>query len=140
MPVRLQDEISHGETRCVQILAVSAKTGEGIPELCRAIAKTLEGAGAENGVAAGSGGGANGGESEDTGPGTLRQKELIDAALDSTEEALALAGKAGPDEPAPLDIIAPLLRAAVDALGEITGEVSTADILETMFSRFCVGK
>jgi len=28
----------------------------------------------------------------------------------------------------------------LNALGEITGEVSTADILEEMFSRFCVGK
>ncbi|MDR0662790.1 MAG: hypothetical protein LBF80_01745 [Spirochaetaceae bacterium] len=36
--------------------------------------------------------------------------------------------------------MAPCLRSAVDSLGEITGEVSTADILEAMFSRFCVGK
>jgi tRNA modification GTPase len=40
----------------------------------------------------------------------------------------------------PLDLIAPSLREAVNALGEITGEVSTADILEAMFSRFCIGK
>jgi tRNA modification GTPase len=69
------------------------------------------------------------------GPGTVRQKELIDTSLALVEEALALAGR---EEP--LDIIAPLLRSAINALGEITGEVSTADILEQMFSRFCVGK
>ena len=51
------------------------------------------------------------------------------------EEALRRA-----DAAEPLDLIAPMLREAVNALGEITGEVSTADILETMFSRFCVGK
>ena len=51
------------------------------------------------------------------------------------KEALAMA-----DNGEHLDIIAPLFRSAVDALGEITGEVSTAEILETMFSRFCVGK
>ncbi|MDR1319550.1 MAG: hypothetical protein LBJ90_07985 [Treponema sp.] len=39
-----------------------------------------------------------------------------------------------------LELIAAPLREAVNCLGEITGEVSTADILELMFSRFCVGK
>ncbi|GAB1482141.1 hypothetical protein MASR2M78_09560 [Treponema sp.] len=64
-----------------------------------------------------------------------RQKALIDTALNATKEALDLA-----DTRHPLDLIAPALREAIDALGEITGDVSTADILETMFSRFCVGK
>jgi tRNA modification GTPase len=67
--------------------------------------------------------------------GTERQKKLVDAAVSALEEALALARR---EEP--LDLIAPLLREAVNSLGEITGEVSTADILEEMFSRFCVGK
>jgi tRNA modification GTPase len=69
------------------------------------------------------------------GPGTVRQKELIDSALASVGEALSLS-----DQEEVLDIIAPLFRAAVNALGEITGEVFTADILEVMFSKFCVGK
>ena len=67
--------------------------------------------------------------------GTIRQKNLVDAASSLLEEALALTEN---DEP--LDLIAPLLREAVNSLGEITGEVSTADILEEMFSKFCVGK
>jgi tRNA modification GTPase len=29
---------------------------------------------------------------------------------------------------------------ALDALGEITGEVTSAELLEKMFSSFCVGK
>jgi len=40
----------------------------------------------------------------------------------------------------PGDAVAVDLKEALDALGEITGEVTAADILETMFSRFCVGK
>jgi tRNA modification GTPase len=32
------------------------------------------------------------------------------------------------------------LREALEALGRITGEVVTQDILEEIFSRFCVGK
>ena len=107
------------------LLAVSAKTGEGIPALTVSIAGLLE--------AASGASGAEGGEA--AGPGSSRQKELIDSSLSSVEEALALS-----DKGEPLDIIAPLFRSAVNALGEITGDVYSADILEVMFSRFCVGK
>jgi len=107
------------------VISVSARTGEGLNNLYTAIvsAVTLEAAPerafSEPAVSV----------------GTVRQKNLVDTACSALEEALALAEK---EEP--LDIIAPLLREAVNALGEITGEVSTADILEEMFSRFCVGK
>jgi tRNA modification GTPase len=114
------------------LLAVSAKTGEGVPELLRSITGLLETAPLQE-VPPGLSG--EPGAGPGTGPGSLRQKELIDSALAAIEEALALAGR---EEP--LDIIAPLFRSAVNALGEITGEVSSADILEAMFSRFCVGK
>jgi tRNA modification GTPase len=40
----------------------------------------------------------------------------------------------------PLDIIAEDIREALSALGQITGEVTTEDMLAQMFSRFCVGK
>ena len=40
----------------------------------------------------------------------------------------------------PADCTASDLRGAVDALGEITGETATEDLLETIFSQFCVGK
>ncbi|MDR3335274.1 MAG: tRNA uridine-5-carboxymethylaminomethyl(34) synthesis GTPase MnmE [Treponema sp.] len=105
------------------VFGISAKTGEGIPELTALIAAALSNPGAalERELA--------------SGIGSDRQKALIDLAAASLEEALALA-----DQMRPLDIIAPLLREGVNALGEITGEVSTADILEVMFSRFCVGK
>jgi len=32
------------------------------------------------------------------------------------------------------------LRSAMDCLGEITGEITTEDILGRIFSKFCVGK
>jgi tRNA modification GTPase len=106
------------------IISVSARTGEGLNDLYAAIIsavkpETPEGIFGEPAVSI----------------GTVRQKNLVDDACRALEEALALAEK---EEP--LDLIAPLLREAVNALGEITGEVSTADILEEMFSRFCVGK
>ncbi len=66
---------------------------------------------------------------------SLRQKNLLEAASQSllhVEEGLA----AG----VPIDAIALDLQEAIHALGEITGEVTSADILEQVFTGFCVGK
>lgn len=66
---------------------------------------------------------------------SLRQRDLLQRAweaLDKTKSAAAAE--------APLDAAAMELRDALDALGEITGEVSSADILNNIFSNFCVGK
>jgi len=103
-------------------LAVSAKTGEGIPALMSKIQSSLEEIYQKPAAPR-------------PGIGTERQKELIEGALQALKKALELsaAGEA-------LDIIAIFLREAVENLGAITGEVSTDDILEAMFSRFCVGK
>jgi len=38
------------------------------------------------------------------------------------------------------ELLATDLRAAIDGLGEITGETTTEDILDVIFSSFCVGK
>jgi tRNA modification GTPase len=38
------------------------------------------------------------------------------------------------------DLLAPHLRNALQHLGEVTGEVTTDDLLENIFSRFCIGK
>jgi tRNA modification GTPase len=105
------------------LISVSAKTGEGLDGLYAALASAIHGQTAqiEHDLSAAI--------------GTQRQKKLVDVSAAALEEALALARR---EEP--LDLIAPLLREAVNALGEITGEVSTADILEEMFKRFCVGK
>jgi tRNA modification GTPase len=107
-------------------ISISAKTGEGIAELTAAIVKAA-GIQAEEATASG--------ETQDPALGSVRQKNLVEAAASALEHALTLA-----EQQEPLDLIAPLLREAVNSLGEITGEVSTADILEEMFSRFCVGK
>ena len=108
-------------------ISISAKTGEGIQELSEAIAAAIQ---LQSDRAPDD---AN--TSQNAALGTARQKVLVDSACTAVKEAILLA-----DRQEPLDLIAPLLRDAVNSLGEITGEVSTADILEEMFSRFCVGK
>jgi len=108
-------------------ISVSAKTGEGLAQIHAAISSIIQEQGTTQPTLQ---------DAPITAAvGTQRQKALVDAAISALEEALALAQK---EEP--LDLIAPLIREAVNSLGEITGEVSTADILEEMFSRFCVGK
>lgn len=66
---------------------------------------------------------------------STRQKTLLERCLESLinfEDSLR--------QGLSLDILALDLKEALDALGEITGEVSNADMLREMFSRFCVGK
>jgi len=38
------------------------------------------------------------------------------------------------------DFLASDIRRALYALGEITGEITTDDLLENIFSKFCIGK
>jgi tRNA modification GTPase len=103
-------------------LPLSAETGEGFPALEAELEARLRS-----------------GESGE-GEGELfidsaRQKRLLEGAL----EALKRAGEGLRGE-VPLDMVAPELREALDRLGEITGEVTSADILQQIFSDFCVGK
>jgi len=66
---------------------------------------------------------------------SMRQKKLLEEA----REALGRYSQALLDG-MPMDMAAVDLTDALNALGEITGEVSSADVLERMFSNFCVGK
>ncbi|RLC09689.1 MAG: tRNA uridine-5-carboxymethylaminomethyl(34) synthesis GTPase MnmE, partial [Deltaproteobacteria bacterium] len=50
------------------------------------------------------------------------------------------AASEGFKESRPSELIAIDIREALDALGEITGSTTTEDILEQIFSRFCIGK
>jgi len=57
-----------------------------------------------------------------------RAKQSLELALDST-----VSGKSG-------EFIAVDLRAALNAVGEVIGAVTTEDILNSIFSKFCIGK
>ncbi len=64
----------------------------------------------------------------------VRHKVAIDHAID----ALNRASDAFTNQP--LEITAIEMRDALDRLGEIVGAVTTEDILDRIFSEFCIGK
>jgi len=122
-PEHVRKNFAPANKNCPPLAAISAKTGKGLEELCVFMADLVmrkEPLAVEGGSA---------------GLGTQRQKDLIEKAASLLEEVL----DSGKKEDT-LDLIAPLLREALNTLGEITGEISSADILETMFNRFCLGK
>ena len=98
---------------------VSAATGEGLSGLVDALAVRLKSAA---------------GTAELPFAVNERQAQLVRRALTAVEAALADGGGVV------LDGIAMELKEALDAVGELTGETASADILDAVFSRFCVGK
>ncbi len=109
--------IEHG----FDCILVSAKTGQGVDGLAQAIQEKIVGKGPEP-------------QGDELVP-NLRQKDLLKRAETSLEEAAA-AIEAG----MPPDVMLVPLQEAVNVLGEITGEISSEDVLEQIFSRFCIGK
>ena len=67
--------------------------------------------------------------------GTERQKEAVTAAVEAVRHALDAGGSGYP-----LDAVIQDVEDAVYVLGSITGEVRSDDILDKIFSGFCVGK
>ena len=65
----------------------------------------------------------------------LRHKEAIERALSHLGTAQRTY-----ERQLPADFVAIDLTATCEALGEITGETVAADLLETIFSHFCIGK
>ncbi len=102
-------------------IALSAKTGEGIDDLRAAIRSQLVGSGPE------------------TTDGVLVTNVRHQAALTRAQESLVQAA-ASIKEGMAAELVAVDIRAAADALGEITGAITTDEILTRIFSTFCIGK
>lgn len=100
--------------------ATSAITGDGLSDLADTVARTLLGNTALTG------------ETLVTNPrhrdALTRSVEHLRAAIDALEIGV------------PIDLVAVDVTAAVQALGEITGETVGEDLLAAIFSRFCIGK
>ncbi len=103
-------------------VAVSAKTGAGLERL-------------EEAIFAAATGDKSGEAAAHTCVPNVRQRQALQGALDCAKRlAEALAGGLSPD------LVAIEAQTALDQLGEIVGETTTEDLLDTIFSRFCLGK
>ena len=101
-------------------ILLSAKNGQGIDELKKELVTTvsnLKGAG------------------QDLIISNMRHMSV----LQNTKSSL-LDVREGINSGIPSDLIAIDLRRAMNYLGEISGEISTDDLLESIFSNFCIGK
>jgi tRNA modification GTPase len=114
----VQCDSSHG----MPTIATSSLTGAGIEQLCIAIYRLLS-ASAENRYSAVIAATAE------------RCRESIRLAAESIERAGEAAVADAGDE-----LVAAELRVALDELGRVVGAVYTDDLLDRIFSTFCIGK
>jgi tRNA modification GTPase len=116
-------DLAHQGARRPDGIATSSVTGVGIDALKAAIRRRLVATTAEAGpasvVAATAG----------------RCRESLRLASDALTRARELAADRGGEE-----LIAVELRAALAELGKIVGAIYTDDLLDRIFSRFCIGK
>lgn len=99
-------------------LAVSAKTGAGIDDLSRRLAKLA---------------GERIGDSEAPPITRARYREHLSTCLEAIDTFLSSADS-------DVELRAEDLRRATHALGRITGRVDVEDLLDQVFARFCIGK
>jgi tRNA modification GTPase len=112
---------SHLTPNALRILKISATKGDGIEELQEAIFTSCLKDWRE--------------EREGVVVANSRHKTAIESARIALERAVdALAVNQ------PFEILALELRDSLDRLGEIVGAVTTEDILNKIFSEFCIGK
>lgn len=101
--------------------ALSALTGQGLDELQTQMAALVTGGHVS--------------PAEETLVSNPRHAAALKQAADHVQTALN-----SHHEGLPSDFVTIDLTAAVNALGEITGETASEDLLELIFSRFCIGK
>jgi len=115
------DFANNGSEAVETAVRISALTGEGFDSLVERIFERLSGDNAT--------------ERDDIMLTDARQYAAVSKALEFLESALELLQQGELEE-----IILLKLRGALSALGEITGETLTEDILGQIFSTFCIGK
>ncbi|MCO6455748.1 MAG: tRNA modification GTPase [Pirellulaceae bacterium] len=119
--VRTKSDLVPAERRSDEGLWVSSWTGEGLDGLRRAIAQRL----VRPGLA----------EVEVVGTTAARCRESLRLAGEAVCRAERLAAEGQGDE-----LLAVEVRLALDELGQVVGAVYTDDLLDRIFSRFCIGK
>jgi tRNA modification GTPase len=101
-------------------IPTSSRTGLGLVELKRAMEVALDHAPAESSVVAAT---------------ADRCRESLRLAAAALDRALDAAQRSAGDE-----LIAAEVRSSLEELGQVVGAVYTDDLLDRIFSRFCIGK
>ena len=101
-------------------IRLSAKTGEGIRALVAALAHCVDATAAYRGEAIVT--------NQRHYHALCEALTALDAALDGLHHGLTS------------ELLSEDIRAAINHLGEITGEITSDDILQNIFSKFCIGK
>ncbi len=104
-----------------KIIKISAKNGDGIEELYSEIEKMFQ----LNELKT----------DQETIVTNIRHKQQIDLALKNIQEA-----KKSVKQNLPIDIISISIKQTLEELGKITGENVSEDIINEIFSKFCLGK
>ncbi len=120
--IAVLNKVDLKDTELDGFMKLSVATGYGFNELCDRIYEKLT-----SGIA-------------DSDDGSVvieneRQRENLARAMEALRSAMLAV-----DNDLPLDIVSMDIQEALEALGELTGEVTTDDILDRIFSSFCVGK
>jgi tRNA modification GTPase len=102
-----------------RMIACSSRTGAGLAKLATAIAALLGQANMAGAVAS----------------TAARCVDSLERAKESVESALTLVTAGGGDE-----LIAAEIRSCLQELGRVVGVVYTDDVLDRVFSQFCIGK
>ena len=103
------------------VVSISSSTGAGLDSLVDAIEDFVTGGRVRR--------------EDDVLVTNIRHIDLIERACSELDEALK-ASRAGEA----MDFIEVNVRAAFDLLGEITGQTASGEVIDEVFSRFCLGK
>ena len=112
------DLLDAGAARDPERLYLSSKSGEGFDSLTKRILDEVTASTTRSGG---------------LGPARKRQADCLRKAAADIEQCLS-------SEPIPLELKAEYLRLAAHNLGKITGQVDVEDLLDVIFSEFCIGK
>jgi tRNA modification GTPase len=120
LPARVNEEALERKAGGVPLVRISALKGDGLGDLRQAIREAIF-AGidtADLGVAP-----------------SLRHKEALERAFARFEKSVS-----NLRDGLPFEIVAADLQEGLEALGEIVGETAGDEVLDRIFSRFCIGK
>lgn len=113
-------DLRQGESIADGVISISALTGEGVEELLRAIRSAVD----TRSLYAG-----------DSIVSSARHREALHHAGEALNRAIEAL-----DSDLPTDLLSEDIRQVLHHIGCITGDITSDEILQSIFSKFCIGK